>query len=331
MEGATGRHSSVRRVFGDILRLGLAFWAVLFVVLLILSHLVALAIAVAVVPGELIHRSVSLYLVTPWPVSIVTIGGAVLVAYFIAVVAAILLATARTAVRSRTFPSELRRLVAFRHPGASSDVMLLIHILLIHLALAMLYIICLHAVGISMRTPDFESMPDWELLFILANASVYEEGITRVLMIGLPLLVVDILRRRWHPVRRYIVGGGLPLDTPALVLLAASSTVFALAHVVEGWDVWKFPPTLLAGLMFGVLFLRRGLHASIMFHFMIDYLAVSPMLNLPTAYIVSMALVQALLVLSALPLGLYLTHRYALMCLRAIRLRRRNDRGITDV
>lgn len=112
-----------------------------------------------------------------------------------------------------------------------------------------------------------------ESLFLLANASVWEELIVRVLLIGLPLLFVDILRRtRAHKWHSYLLGGGFKLGTPEAILIMVSAVVFGYAHYASGWGAWKIIPASAGGLAFGYLFLRFGLAASIMLHFATDYL-----------------------------------------------------------
>ncbi|MBU0624622.1 MAG: CPBP family intramembrane metalloprotease, partial [Candidatus Thermoplasmatota archaeon] len=112
-----------------------------------------------------------------------------------------------------------------------------------------------------------------ESLFLLANASVWEELIVRVLLIGLPLLLVDFLRRnrmyKWHS---YLLGGGFKIGTPEAILVVVSAAIFGYAHYAGGWGAWKIIPASAGGLAFGYLFLRFGLAASIMLHFATDYL-----------------------------------------------------------
>jgi len=49
-----------------------------------------------------------------------------------------------------------------------------------------------------------------------------------------------------------------------------SSALFGAAHA-PGWGWWKVLPAMVAGLAFGYLFLRHGLGASIIAHFVNDY------------------------------------------------------------
>jgi hypothetical protein len=128
--------------------------------------------------------------------------------------------------------------------------------------------------------------PFWYEYYALANASVYEEVVTRFLLIGVPLAFAAAVlgARRTTPGRsptpawRHLLGGTLDRDSPpvlvglAVGLVGLSSVVFGLAHV-PAWGWWKFPPTMVAGLGMGYLFVRRGLLAAILFHFATDYMA----------------------------------------------------------
>jgi hypothetical protein len=135
------------------------------------------------------------------------------------------------------------------------------------------YVIILSIFQVQMNTPDFGSKELWQLLHGLASASVWEELVSRVLLIGVPLLVIDSLMKRRKKTRSYFLGGGFELGGKELVLIFASSGIFALGHIVY-WDAWKILPSWVAGIAFGYLFLRLGLYASIMLHFTIDYLTI---------------------------------------------------------
>src|SRR5437764_13379558 len=75
---------------------------------------------------------------------------------------------------------------------------------------------------------------------------------------------------------RYLIGGVLRRDSPKEALVAgwaflfASSAIFGLAHA-PGWGWWKVIPAMVAGLGFGYLFLRHGIGAAILAHFVNDY------------------------------------------------------------
>jgi len=157
-----------------------------------------------------------------------------------------------------------------------------------------MFILVLNALGVSTPSPIIpgEYAP-WYLLYQLANASVYEEVITRVMIIGVPLFAASFaMRARWIAKRpetpgahrgryllgslRYLYGGTMNRDSPMSslvaggVLLAISSAIFGLAHA-PGYGDWKVLPAALAGLALGYLYLRHGLAAAILFHFATNY------------------------------------------------------------
>jgi hypothetical protein len=138
-----------------------------------------------------------------------------------------------------------------------------------------IYNIILRFFTVTPEVPAFKEDPLWQQLHSFAVASVWEEVLTRVLLLGVPLALYHILagglRHRPH---RYLVGGGLGIDNAAFVLIFVQSMVFALAHVA-GWDLWKVLPTAVSGLAFGYLFMRKGLWAAIILHFTFDYLGMT--------------------------------------------------------
>ncbi len=70
----------------------------------------------------------------------------------------------------------------------------------------------------------------------------------------------------------YILGGGFKIGPLEAFFIAGSALMFGLAHVA-GWDIFKALPTFIAGLGFGYLFLKVGIHAAILLHFAFDYLS----------------------------------------------------------
>jgi len=134
----------------------------------------------------------------------------------------------------------------------------------------------------------------WFWLYELANAGVYEEFAFRLLLIGLPMTVGSVVLRILELKRggtgsgpgaagrhiagawRYLIGGAVRRDSPketqvaAWAFLLASSAIFGLAHA-PSWGLWKVFPAMVAGLGFGYLFLRHGIGAAILAHFVNDY------------------------------------------------------------
>src|SRR5438093_939892 len=136
----------------------------------------------------------------------------------------------------------------------------------------------------------------WFWLYELLNAGVYEEFAFRILLIGLPMALGSVVLRIIEVNRggtangpgaagrhvggawRYLIGGAVRRDSPKETLVAAwafligSSVIFGLAHA-PGWGWWKVIPAAVAGLGFGYLFLRHGIAAAILAHFVNDYAA----------------------------------------------------------
>lgn len=125
-----------------------------------------------------------------------------------------------------------------------------------------------------------------EALYAFANAAVWEEVITRVAYIGLPMAVLALLSRR-RDFLRYLVGG-FGMSRLALALMFVSAVIFGFGHL-SGWGLWKVLPTTITGLALGYLYIRFGIHVSITFHFIVDYMSV--LIEGPVALIVSIVLI----------------------------------------
>jgi hypothetical protein len=124
--------------------------------------------------------------------------------------------------------------------------------------------------------------------FLLTNAGLYEELITRVIYIGIPLFIyyawsahgkASPSKPKKLPWWRIIWGGGYKFGKPEITLLIISSIIFGIAHA-GSWSISKIPQAALGGVFLGVLFLRFGLYADVLFHFSID----SPGLVLTNIY-----------------------------------------------
>ena len=130
------------------------------------------------------------------------------------------------------------------------------------------YFIFLALGSIEMSSPAFDEFSRAELIYGLFNASVFEELISRVLLIGVPLLIIGIFMK-WNKPWKKLLGGGLDITPMTMSLITFAAIFFALAHV-GSWDFWKVPQVLITGFALGYAFVRYGLHASIMIHFSIN-------------------------------------------------------------
>jgi hypothetical protein len=111
--------------------------------------------------------------------------------------------------------------------------------------------------------------PIWIRMFLLADASVWEEISGRVVLIGIPMFIYHSLKDGKGAQWRQLVGGTGTFGNGEFFFILLSSTLFGLAHL--GWGPWKVLPTFVHGLLFGYLFVKVGLHASIAMHFLFDY------------------------------------------------------------
>lgn len=113
--------------------------------------------------------------------------------------------------------------------------------------------------------------PVWYFLAMVAGAAVWEEIVTRVLLIGVPLFIIALIRREnIERPSKYFLGGGFRIGQFELPFLVFSAVMFGMAHTFSGGP-WVFPPLFVGGLILGYLFLRKGIVASILFHFIWNY------------------------------------------------------------
>ncbi len=114
------------------------------------------------------------------------------------------------------------------------------------------------------------SVPVWIRLISLAEASVWEEFSGRLLLMGLPLAIIRGIQSKRFFDPRQLLGGSGNFGRSEVGLIIISALSFGMAHL--GWGPWKVVPTFVSGLLFGYLFVKVGLHATVVMHFLIDYL-----------------------------------------------------------
>jgi hypothetical protein len=210
-----------------------------------------------------------LYIITPWIVDIYRLEGYTLAGYFFFLMFAIVISYAYMLFRSLPkLPRELKGEEVKEHtPLYRIGTLFCATVFCSFLVYGSLALF-----GVSPTVPEFAELPLWKQIFSMAGASVYEEVVCRILLIGVPLFVYHVLTKQDRDHKRYVLGGNTAIDRPAVILLIFSSAMFAAAHLFI-WDYWKLIPTFASGLALGYLFLRYGVYASIMLHFFIDYLA----------------------------------------------------------
>jgi len=249
-------------------------------VALFLAFIVVLFLgAYIIVPGILeTGSSLLLFFITPMPIAFVTLEGYWYVGWYLFIFAAIFISFLWLFLKSsKPTLDAIKKPIGDLRGRLTSDstISIICQLFLTLLFFTIFYYLILDLLNISTASPIGGGGALWQFLFDLANASVYEEIITRILFIGFPLFLIHfasgvrIGRKNSH---RYVLGGGFKLDRSAIFLLLFSSSMFAVAHVFS-WDFYKIPPAFIAGLALGYLYLRKGIFASIILHFSLNYLS----------------------------------------------------------
>lgn len=126
--------------------------------------------------------------------------------------------------------------------------------------------------GIDVDVPEkLIDMDLTEAIYEYSYAGIWEEIAFRLVLMGIPMMIVAIAGRQ-RDFWKYPFGG-FGVSRAAVILMVASALIFAYAHV-GNWGWWKFFSTLLGGLMLGYLFMRFGLHVCMLVHLINDFIAV---------------------------------------------------------
>jgi len=138
-----------------------------------------------------------------------------------------------------------------------------------NLFLSIVYFEFINSIGQPVHVPITTSVPFYINFYELTNAGLYEELISRVLYIGIPLFLYYRYKGIRLPWYRMIWGGNYKLGKPEIIVWIISSVIFGIAHSTA-WDWSKTPQAMLGGFLLGYLYLRYGLFADVLFHYSID-------------------------------------------------------------
>jgi hypothetical protein len=290
-----------------------------------LSLFVYLAVAVAIflLMGPEIMRGLYsshdyLFIITPAIVPIFEIDGAALVGFFIIIALAVTISYIYIFGRS-ALPT-LREMVEGK-PGRHSNMLMIGGLFFASYLITVVSYFLVELGGATPNVPDFGSEPIWSQMYSSASATVWEELVSRVLLIGVPLFWIDLLARRKPllPTRKYFLGGMGRFGYVEVALILFSAAMFGMGHVWY-WDVWKVIPTVIGGLCFGYLYVKIGLHASIIFHVCFNFLA------FPTMFApLGLTLMIDLMVMFVwMPIGAMFIVYYVLRAIKFLRGARKN-------
>lgn len=271
LASATGVRVKTHKEAEDEATLGMIFYGYLGVCV------IALIILAPSIMENIESRETDLYIVTPHVTDVFRIEGVAFVLYFAFIVGAILLSF--YAITKHSLVTYLKILRGEEVAAEACDdnqffgnpLTSIFYIFMTNLFVSVAFYIIIIATGIKPTIPDFD-IDLWKLAYVMANASVWEEVTTRILLLGVPLLAVNALFRRDKMGRpwKYILGGDIEFGVVECGLALFSSLMFGLAHVGL-WDFYKVFPTTIMGLFFAYLFMKFGLYAAIILHFTIDF------------------------------------------------------------
>jgi len=157
---------------------------------------------------------------------------------------------------------------------------------------SMLIVLLLWLVGYKPQTPGIGELPLWNQMLQLLHASVYEELITRTIFLGIPVFLVYFIigsreGKKISPLKIFGGYGRITSIESAFIIISAS--IFAVAHI-PAWNLWKIAPTFVGGLLLGYLYIKYGIHVSILLHFLTDFISIpatlSPQLQLVLGFII---------------------------------------------
>lgn len=158
--------------------------------------------------------------------------------------------------------------------------------------------------GVTIDVPEgLPSDASGLAVFLYTEAGVWEEIVSRIVWIGLPMMIVAVYMKNPQP-WRYLFGGfGFSKVSVALILI--STVVFAFAHM-EGWGWSKVPLVMFGGIVMGYIFVRFGLFASIFYHALTDLMScavtISPVMgSISYMLILMLGLVCAIDIFRKLP------------------------------
>ena len=144
------------------------------------------------------------------------------------------------------------------------------------------------SMGSGIQVPDtLPSGSSPASLFEYADAAVWEEVVSRMVYMGIPMTLAALYVKKdgWWK----CLFGGFGMSRLAVVLIIISALVFAFAHM-GSWGFSKVIPVFLSGILFGYLFVRFGVHACIMMHFLTDYMVVFTEVNMTVSALTMLGL-----------------------------------------
>jgi len=292
----------------------------------------------------------SMVILLPYPVTFAKISGAVLQFYYVLLLLAVLVSLFLV---FRKAYGPLMTLIRKKDakPIKNTALFELSVLFSVIYAISIVFLVILAASGTVVEDP-FEGKEPWMEMFAYLEASVWEEIVSRILLIGVPMFILCVLLKgrtgtfcesfedRWNTddvdnvvdtnvaegggAKEYrwwnYLLGGTGLNYAALFLIIFSSMIFGLAHIPL-WGVWKSFQTFIMGLIFGYIFMKYGVYATIALHFLADYLQAIEWISEP------LIIIPGLAVFALMGLGLVYVWVYGDRLIKFIGRIRKDFRG----
>jgi hypothetical protein len=215
---------------------------------------------------NLTEHPLGILVLIPSPAYLFYVDGIFAIMYYLFIVTAVIASFTFMMYRSR---DGLGELVDRRTEGMNKTP--LYAVMTLFAATISFNLICIMIVVSFDYTPASPApMELWRELYSLMNAAVWEEVICRVALIGFPVALAGFAMRKEGAWKGLF--GGVELNRFTMILIFMSSAIFSYGHFA-GWDLFKMLPTFVTGLALGYLFVRFGVYASIMLHFLVNYMS----------------------------------------------------------
>jgi len=244
--------------------------ACVFVLIIAVIELIALFVNSGDVFLFLEDKYLNFFLIIPFPTAVFSMSGVALQAYWLLLILVIFVCVVTVVLR---FFRDTKSGGGIAQPGSAekSPAFWVTVFISAMLLINFIIVILTEAAGSSVEVPDFGEQV--EQVFLFANAAVWEEIITRMLYIGVPMTILSLIMTKKADSLKCLLGG-FGMSKVAVLLIIISGAIFGLAHY-PGWEdqVWKVIASGIMGMFLGYLFVRFGLYASILLHFITNYLS----------------------------------------------------------
>lgn len=137
-------------------------------------------------------------------------------------------------------------------------------ILAVCIACSIAYFAIMALIGLTPDVSWMEDMDQNEMAFRLTNAGFSEEMEYRVLLMGLPMMVISGVWLSDKGCWKCLLGG-FGTTRIGWILVIISSVMFGLAHE-SGWGWVKILDAFASGVLLGYVYMEYGLYASVLIH-----------------------------------------------------------------